>query len=111
MDLSKNQVMAMKQTPLDENLNLTLLSGTTTYSNSNYNAATDSNNLSCWTYWSDYYYPKVIRESYPVYIEHRALDKGKQAFEIIKMLKDKRFLTLEKVGDFIDIMDELIKIL
>lgn len=70
-----------------------------------------SGNMSCWHYWRDYYYPHVIRESYPVYIEERSKDKGKQAFEIIKVLKDKKLVKLQKVGDFIDLMDELIKIL
>ena len=67
--------------------------------------------MSCWDYWQYNWYPQVIRESYPVYIKERAEDKGKQAFEIIKHLKDKRFLKLETVGDFIDCMDTLIKIL
>jgi len=65
---------------------------------------------SCWDYWQDSYYP-YITQSYPVYIQERARDKGKQAFEIIKILKDKKLVKLEKVGDFIDLMDELIKIL
>lgn len=64
-----------------------------------------------WNWWTDYYYPQVIRQSYPVYIQERAQDKGKQAFEIIKMLKDKRFVKLETVADFVDAMDALIKIL
>jgi len=67
--------------------------------------------MSCWHYWQDCYYPYVIRESYPVYIGERARDKGKQAFEIIKILKDKKLVKLGKVSDFIDLMDELIKIL
>ena len=67
--------------------------------------------MSCWHYWRDDYYPNIIRESYPVYFQERAKDKGKQAFEIIKILKDKKFVKLETVGDFIDMMDELIKIL
>ena len=65
----------------------------------------------CWNYWQDYYYPYVIRESYPVYVQERAIDKGKKAFEIIKILKDKKLIQMEKVGDFIEMMDELIKIL
>lgn len=65
----------------------------------------------CWDYWQNWYYPQVIYQSYPVYIRERAMDKGKQAFEIIKILKDKKLVNLEKVGDFIDLMDELIKIL
>jgi len=65
----------------------------------------------CWGYWTDHYYPKVIHPSYPVYMQERARDKGKQAFEIIKILKDKKLVNMAKVGDFIDLMDELIKIL
>lgn len=79
--------------------------------NATYSGNIVSNQLSCWGYWRDYYYPQVIRESYPVYIGEKAKDKGKQAFEIIKVLKDKKLIKLEKVSDFIDAMDELIKIL
>lgn len=67
--------------------------------------------LSSWHWWEDYYYPRVIKESYPVYIQEKALDKGKQAYEIIKMMKDKRFVKLDTGADFIEIMDALIKIL
>ena len=82
---------------LDNNLNFTTVNGI--------------GNMTAWGYWTDYYYPRVIHESYPVYIQERARDKGKQAFEIIKVLKDKKLVKLEKVSDFIDLMDELIKIL
>ena len=44
-------------------------------------------------------------------MQERAKDKGKQAFEIIKILKDKKLVNMAKVGDFIGLMDELIKIL
>jgi len=71
----------------------------------------DSQSQSCWGYWQDYHYPYVISNSYPVYIQERSLDKGKQAFEIIKVLKDKKMVQLKKVSDFIDLMDALIKIL
>jgi len=71
----------------------------------------DSNHYTCWDYWIDHYYPQVIHNSYPVYLQERAKDKGKQAFEVIKMLKDKKLIKLEKVSDFIDAMDALIKIL
>lgn len=64
-----------------------------------------------WDYWQGWYYPQVIRESYPVYIQEKALDKGKKAFEIVKILKDKELIRMERVKDFIDLMDELIKIL
>ena len=66
---------------------------------------------SCWNYWWGGYYPQVIKESYPVYLQERAKDSGKQAFEIIKALQDKRLMHLEKVSDFIEAMDILIKIL
>ena len=64
-----------------------------------------------WDYWQNFYYPQVIRESYPVYIRERAEDKGKQAFEIIKMLQDKKLIKFDKVSEFIEAMDALIKIL
>ena len=72
---------------------------------------TYTKNLSCWGYWQDYYYPNVIRESYPVYIQERAQDKGKKAFELIKILSDKKIIKLDKVKDFIDAMDAIMAIL
>ena len=85
----------------------------TCYLNENltFSTGTATPTISCWDYWTQYHYPQTIFTSYPVYLQERAKDKGKQAFEIIKILKDKRFVNLEKVGDFIDLMDELIKIL
>lgn len=67
--------------------------------------------MTVWDYWQDCYYPQVIYRDYPVYLRERAYDNGKKAFELIKILKDKKFIKLEKVSDFIDLMDELIKIL
>lgn len=67
--------------------------------------------MSGWNYWQNYYYPYVIRESYPVYIKERAEDKGKQAFEILKSLQDKKLLNIDKVENFIEAMDCLIKVL
>ncbi len=72
---------------------------------------TSFSGTTCWHYWTNYYYPDVIHCSYPVYVQERAQDKGKKAFEIIKILKDKKMVKLDKVSDFIDLMDELIKIL
>jgi hypothetical protein len=66
---------------------------------------------SAWSVWTNWYYPTVIRESYPVYLQERAQDKGKQAFEIIKALQDKKLMKLDKVSDFIEAMDTLIKTL
>ena len=68
-------------------------------------------NYTGWGYWQEHYYPNVIRESYPVYIQDRAEDKGKKAFEIIKHLQDMKLVRLDKVSDFINAMDILIKIL
>jgi hypothetical protein len=95
--MEKNQVMSLMSGSLDGNLNI---SSTTAYKVN-----------SCWGYWQDYYYPYIVRESYPVYLQERSKDKAKQAYEIIKILKDKKLAKLEKVADFIDLMDELIKIL
>lgn len=97
--MDKAITMNMMSSSLDDNLNI---------SGGNYS---DFNGTSSWKYWTDHYYPAVIRESYPVYIQERAKDKGKQAYEIVKILKDKKLAKLEKVADFIDLMDELIKIL
>jgi len=69
-----------------------------------------SNQMNCWDYWQRDYYPQII-QSYPVYMQHRVEDKGKSAFEIIKHLQDKKLMKLDKVSDFIDAMDILIKIL
>ena len=71
----------------------------------------DGSSISGWGYWQNYYYPQIIRESYPVYIKERAEDKGKKAFEIIKRLNDLKVTRIDTVKDFIDAMDALIKIL
>ena len=69
------------------------------------------NGISGWDYWQGYYYPQVIHHSYPIYLQERAKDKGKTAFEVLKALQDKNLVKFEKVSDFIDAMDTLIKIL
>lgn len=68
-------------------------------------------NGTLWQYWQNGYYPYVIKESYPVYIQERAMDKGKQAFEILKALMDKGLVKIDKVKDFIEAMDTLLKTL
>jgi len=64
-----------------------------------------------WNWWQDYYYPNVIREVYPVYVQERTIDSGKKAYEIIKALNDKKIIKLDKVSDFVEAMDLLIKML
>lgn len=123
MNLNKNQVMAMMSCPINDNFQITSL---TSASNGNgvieaFTASSDTMQTagysyiqyptSPWEFWRDYYYPTIIRESYPVYIKEKAVDKGKQAFEIIKALKDKKLLNVEKVDDFIEAMDTLLKTL
>lgn len=67
--------------------------------------------MTCYDWWQNWYYPYIIKESYPVYIQERAKDKGKQAYEIIKQLKDKKLIEIKSVKQFMEIMDELIKVL
>jgi hypothetical protein len=71
---------------------------------------TDSNGT-LWNYWQNQYYPYVIRESYPIYIQEKAMDKGKQAFELLKALMDKGLVKVDKVKDFIEAMDTILKTL
>jgi len=92
-------------------LNCSLNDNLTFTTSNNVGSLSSGSLYTCWDYWHQHYYPEVIYHSYPIYLQERATDKGKQAFEIIKMLKDKRFMKLETVGDFIDAMDCLIKIL
>ena len=98
--------MAMMNCSLNDNLAIS----TTTTGNS-LGGCTVNVPATAWGYWQDWYYPQVIKQSYPVYIQEQSQDKGKKAFEIIKILKDKKLVNLEKVSNFIDLMDELIKIL
>ncbi len=110
MDLSKDDVMNAMNANLNSDLNFSLQSnsGTPDFASQ---TGVSGFPLSCWDYWEHHYYPSVICESYPVYVQERAKDKGKQAFELIKMLKDGKFIQLRTVGQFIDLMDKLIKIL
>ena len=122
-----NQAQTMMNCSLNDNMTFDLPSNMTggstgantassiTSSSSTTNAAMYYNypngHVTVWDYWQGWYYPQVIRESYPVYIQEKALDKGKKAFEIVKILKDKELIRMDRVKDFIDLMDELIKIL
>lgn len=122
----KQQVLAALNYAVDGqtiNYAANLTGGSTTASNQQYtlgvangvgnstNALYIANGDSLWKYWHQDYYPHVIKESYPVYIQERAMDKGKQAFEILKALMDKGLVKVDKVKDFIEAMDVLLKTL
>lgn len=111
--MDKKKVMSMLNNSIDYN-SLNILQSDemagTTYADGT-TAATGDYYPGCWDYWQNCYYPQIIYPSYPVYIQERAKDNGKKAFEIIKMLADKKMVKLDKVKDFIDLMDLLIKIL
>jgi hypothetical protein len=68
-------------------------------------------NPTLWNFWQYDYYPHIIKESYPVYIQEKAMDKGKQAFELLKALMDKNLVKVDKVKDFIEAMDTILKTL
>jgi hypothetical protein len=57
--------------------------------------------MNCWyDQWNHHpwsIYPTI--SSYPVYI-----DKGRQAFEIVKQLNEKKLLAIKDVSDFIKVM-------
>lgn len=99
---------AMMNCSITDSLNLQT---TGTVGNNTNHAVYLGDGASCWGAWTGWYYPQVIRESYPVYLQERAKDSGKQAYEIIKALQDKKLMKLEKVSDFIEAMDTLIKVL
>lgn len=101
-----NQATSLMNYTINDNLSFCTSSNSVACNNS-----TGTASWGCWDYWTTQYYPQVIHTSYPVYLQEKAKDKGKQAFEIIKILKDKKLVQLSKVGDFINLMDELIKIL
>jgi hypothetical protein len=104
--MNSNEVMAVMNYTVGDNFGISGIGGS-----SSYPYIGDPVPDTCWHYWQNWYYPTIIRESYPIYIQERAVDKGKKAFEIIKILKDKKLIHIQRVSDFIDIMDELIKIL
>jgi hypothetical protein len=61
--------------------------------------------------WKDIYYRGPLRPIGHTYPPSFREDKGEKAFKIIKALMDKKLVQIEKIEQFIDLMDELIKIL
>ena len=117
--MNKGQVMAMMKCDITPDFNIKNDNIGASYNaadKSSYSPTGDNKDFSAahltgWGYFQNYYYPQIIRESYPVYIQEKALDKGKQAFEVLKILQDKKLLNIKKVSDFIEAMDSLIKVL
>lgn len=118
MSENKKEVMSILNNAINESLTFSttntndLNNDANVFTASNLDTASGSTGtMSCWDYYQRWYYPEVIRESYPIYVRERAEDKGKKAFEVIKLLNDKKFVNLKTVKDFIDLMDVLIEVL
>lgn len=121
----RDSTMAMLSAPLDKNLSLNCSASMATSgfgSSGDFTAGgwgdtsgTIKTNavhtLGAYDFYQNHYYPYIVKESYPVYLQERALDKGKQAFEIIKVLQDKKLMKMTTAKEFIDAMDLLIKTL
>jgi hypothetical protein len=96
---------------VDSNLNIKTTEGQT-FNTSGFSSDTlYQGNLSCWHWWQEQYYPQVITQYYPMYIRERSLDNGKRAYEIIKVLKDRKLVEITTVKKFMELMDCLINIL
>lgn len=116
MNLNKNQVMAMMSCPINDNFQVVASSNGELFGYSQSTSGSVTNAFysyppTPWEFWRDNYYPLVIRESYPIYLQEKSVDKGKQAFELLKALMDKKLLKVEKVGEFIEAMDVILKTL
>ncbi len=64
-------------------------------------------------YWyPDWYYP-TVREYYPVYYGYwqSNQDKHQQAFNVARMLVDKKIVELKKVKDFIELVENIFKVM
>ena len=62
------------------------------------------NTTGCWDYWQQYPTPYYLNMSYPVYV-----DKGRQAFEVVKKLTEAKLLELRTAKQFMDAMDVVLK--
>jgi hypothetical protein len=106
----KNILQELLQSPLVNSMNITSapITNATDATGGWYQPWTSG---TTWDFWQGYYYPYVIKESYPMYIQERSMDKGQKAFELLKILIDKKVVKLEKVSDFVEAMDAVIKVL
>jgi hypothetical protein len=109
--MEKNEVLSMLSCNVDSNLKFNMNESSTSISGGvKTNSYIPEKTTTCWTWWQNYYYPTIITNWYPVYVRERALDKGKQAYEIIKLLKDKKLIEVSTVKKFMELMDALINI-
>lgn len=92
-------------------MDVTMTSGTDNPTTLSGDFLPDSCTTTAFHWWQDHYYPQVIKEAYPVYIQEKSLDKGSKAYEIIKHLKDKKIVNINTAKQFIELMDALIKML
>lgn len=63
-----------------------------------------ANTTGCWDYWTQYPSGYGMSLSYPVYI-----DKGRQAFAVVKKLTEAKLLELRTAKQFMDAMDVVLK--
>ena len=69
--------------------------------------------MNCYDTWKDYY-PWAVPLPTPIsysFCTHTSEDKGLKALSIIKLLLNKKFIKIDSVERFIEIMDELVKTL
>ena len=60
--------------------------------------------------WNDFqpYYP-YIKEYYPVYLGWQNENKTEKAFNIVNILISKKFIKLDKVKDFVRLVNDIAK--
>ena len=64
----------------------------------------------CYDYWHEQRHIVYPPASY-TFCSHTTEDKGLKALSIIKVLIKKKLAKIDTIGQFVDIMDELVKIL
>jgi hypothetical protein len=58
------------------------------------------------TYWYPYTHPQIFQDHYTI-----REDNTKQAFKIVKLLMKKKLVKVDKVKDFVELIDEILEIL
>ncbi len=70
------------------------------------NTGSITTTLNCYDYWHQYHYPIT-----PVIHYGHTEDKATKAFKLAKALMDKKLIKIDKVKDFVTLMDEIIDIM